>query len=382
MRKSSGKIILGLLAAVAMSTAAIYLSGKTYLYRALYYNVADIDDNRIFEERLIPAANPQPWPISAHFNKAKLPEAFLESQKKLEMAAFLVVCHDSVRQEMYADGYGPESRTNSFSVAKSVVSMLVGVALKEGKIKSVDQPVADFLPEFRNGGKAKITIRHLLTMSSGLDWDESYNNPFSMTTEAYYGDDLKALIKRQEVETEPGKEFFYKSGNTQILAFVLEAATKMNLSDYVASRLWQPLGAEQPAEWSLDKKNGTEKAYCCLYSNARDFARLGQLYLTNGIWHGDTIIDPAYVKASLVPSGLPDKLTGAKGNFYGNQWWLIPQYKGQRIFYARGILGQYIIVVPEKELVIVRLGEKRGEKKGMHLQDVYDLIDAGLGVCK
>src|SRR5688572_21411417 len=382
MLNKSRKIFLGIIAAVALSAAAIYLSGKTYLYRALYYNVAGIDDNRIFEERLIPANNPQPWPVSKQYNKRKLPEAFLKKQKVLKMAAFLVVCKDSVLQELYADGYGPESRTNSFSVAKSVVSMLVGVALKESKIKSVDQPVADFLPEFRNGGKEKITIQHLLTMSSGLNWEESYSNPFSMTSEAYYGYDHETLVHQQEVETEPGKEFFYKSGNTQILSFVLVAATKMNLSDYAASRLWQPIGAEQPAEWSLDKKDGTEKAYCCLYSNARDFARLGQLYLKNGIWKGDTIIDPAYVKASVTPTGLPDKFTGAPGDFYGFQWWLIPDYKGLEIFYARGILGQYIIVIPEKEMVIVRLGEKRGKKKGMHLQDVYDLADAGLGVCK
>ena len=332
---------------MALSAAAIYFSGKTYVYRALYYNFAGIDDNRIFEERSIPANNPQPWPVSKKYNQVILPKAFLEKQEDLKMAAFLVVCHDSLRQEHYSEGYGPESLTNSFSVAKSVVSMLIGVALKEGRIKSVDQPVADFLPEFKEGEKSKITIRHLLTMSSGLDWDESYSNPFSMTTEAYYGEDLKTLINRQEVETEPGKAFFYKSGNTQILAFVLEEATNMNLSDYAASRLWGPLGAEKPAEWSLDKKDGVEKAYCCLYSNARDFARLGQLYLKNGIWHGDTIIDPAYVKASLTPTGLKDKLTGAEGDFYGYQWWLIPDYKGLEVFYARGILGQYIVVVPE-----------------------------------
>jgi CubicO group peptidase (beta-lactamase class C family) len=134
--------------------------------------------------------------------------------------------------------------------------------------------------------------------------------------------------------------------------------------------------------WSLDKKDGIEKAYCCLYSNARDFARLGQLYLNNGIWKGDTIVPPAYVQASVTPTNLPDKLTGAKSGFYGFNWWIVPDYKGMKIFYARGILGQYIIVVPEKELVIVRIGEKRGEKKGMHLQDVYDLTDAGLAVSR
>ncbi len=382
MRRKTGRIITGIVAAVALGAAALYFTGKTYVYRALYYNFADIDDNRIFEERIIPAANPQPWPVSKKYNQVSLPEAFQKQQEKLKLAGFVVICQDSLRKEYYGKNYGPESLTNSFSVAKSVVSMLIGVALREGRIKSIDQPVADFIPEFKKGAKSKITIRHLLTMSSGLDWDESYSNPLSMTTEAYYGDDLKSLIHRQEVETEPGKEFIYKSGNTQLLGFVLEAATGMNLSDYAASRLWRPLGAEQPAEWSLDKIEGIEKAYCCLYSNVRDFARLGQLYLNNGIWHGDTIVDPAYVKASVTPTGLKDKFTGAKGNFYGYQWWLIPDYKGLEIFYARGILGQYIIVIPEKEMVVVRLGEKRGDKKGMHLQDVYDLTDAGLAVCR
>ena len=365
---------------LVLGAGLLSFSGKTYVYRALYYNFAGIDDNRIFEERIIAAPAPQPWPVSAQYNRKALPESFLTKQKELETVAFLVINRDSIRQEFYREGYRSKSLSNSFSMAKSVVSMLVGVALKEGKIKSLDQPVGDFLPEFKKGAKAKITLRHLLTMSSGLNWDESYSNPLSMTTEAYYGDDLKSLINRLEVIETPGKEFLYLSGNTQLLAFVLEKATGMSLSNYAATRLWRPLGAEQPAEWSLDKKDGTEKAYCCLYSNARDFARLGQLYLHNGIWKGDTIVPPSYVQASVTPTSLPDKLTGAKPGFYGLHWWIVPDYKGLKIFYARGILGQYIIVVPEKELVIVRLGEKRGEKKGMHLQDVYDLTDAALAV--
>ncbi|HSI89719.1 MAG TPA: serine hydrolase, partial [Adhaeribacter sp.] len=302
--------------------------------------------------------------------------------ESLKTVAFLVICNDSVRQEHYWRGYGPESVTNSFSVSKSLVGMLVGVALKEGKIKSLDQPVGDFLPAFKEGEKSKITIRHLLTMSSGLNWDESYSNPLSMTTEAYYGTDLKSLIKRLEVEAEPGKAFFYKSGNTQLLSFILQAATGMDLSDYAAKKIWTPLGAEQPAEWSLDKKGGQEKAYCCLYSNARDFARLGQLYLNNGIWNGDTLVPPAYVQASVTPTNLPDKPTGAPAGFYGYHWWILPEYKGLKVYYAWGLLGQYIVVIPELRTVVVRLGEKAGEKRGMHLQLAYDLVDAGLAGCK
>ena len=123
---------------MALGAAAIYFSGKTYVYRALYYNFAGIDDNRIFEERSIPANNPQPWPVSKKYNQVILPKAFLEKQEDLKMAAFLVVCHDSLRQEHYSEGYGPESLTNSFSVAKSVVSTTTVVefvtSLRHGQV--------------------------------------------------------------------------------------------------------------------------------------------------------------------------------------------------------------------------------------------------------
>jgi len=236
--------------------------------------------------------------------------------------------------------------------------------------------VADFLPEFREGAKAKIRIKDLLRMSSGLNWDESYINPFSMTTESYYGSDLKKIIDRLEAVEEPGKAFAYKSGDTQVLAFVLQAATGKSLGQLVEEKLWRPLGAAHNAEWSVDKPDGMEKAYCCFFSNARDLARLGKLYLHNGIWNGDTIVPPAYVKASLTPTNLPKASDGSKTNFYGYQWWLLPGYKGQNIFYARGILGQYIIVIPEKNLVIVRLGKERSEVIDNHPSDVRVIVDA------
>jgi CubicO group peptidase (beta-lactamase class C family) len=261
-------------------------------------------------------------------------------------------------------------------MAKSIVSMLVGVAIKEGKIKSVEQPVGDFLPAFREGDKAKIKIRDLLWMSSGLNWDESYSNPLSMTTEAYYGSDLGKIINRLEPEQESGKEFHYKSGDTQILGFVLKAATGMSLSELAEEKLWKPLGAIEDAEWSIDKPKGIEKAYCCFFSNARDFARLGKLYLHHGIWNGDTIVPPSYVKASITPNGLIDSSDKQKVDFYGYQWWLLPNYKGQNIFYARGILGQYIIVIPEKDIIIVRLGKERGERIRKHPSEVLAMIDA------
>ncbi|GHA73761.1 serine hydrolase domain-containing protein [Pontibacter akesuensis] len=376
-RTASRRIGLGVLLLLGLLAAWIHLSDKTYVYKALTYNFAGIDDNRIFEQNKVEApAVPQPWSLSSKYNILPLDTELESLHNELESVAFLVIQNDSILHEQYWRGYSEASLSNSFSMAKSVVSMLIGAAIKEGKIKSVEQPVGDFLPEFKEGNKAGIKIKHLLWMSSGLNWDESYINPLSMTTEAYYGTDLKRVIDRLEAVEEPGQKWMYKSGDTQVLGFVLEAATGKSLSEYAEEKLWQPMGAAQDAEWSVDKPEGIEKAYCCFFSNARDFARFGKLYLNNGIWNGDTLVPPAFVKASLTPNGLIKAEGGEKVDFYGYQWWLIPNYKGQDVFYARGILGQYIIVLPEKELIIVRLGKERGERIHNHPSEVLAMIDA------
>ena len=364
-----GILLLGLVA------AWLHMADKNYVYKALVYNFADIDDNLIFDQREIDApSKPQPWPKAANYNTITWPDSLQKMHEELESVAFLVIQNDSIVHEQYWEGYSDESLSNSFSMAKSIVSILVGAALRDGDIKTIDQPVADFLPSFKEGAKQKITIKHLLMMSSGLNWDESYANPLSVTTEAYYGTNLKKVIKRLEAVEDPGKQFSYKSGDTQILGMVVEAATRKSLSQYAEEKLWKPLGATHDAEWSVDNPTGIEKAYCCFFSNARDFARIGKLYLNNGSWNGDTIVDTAYVRASLTPNGL---LTASnKPADYGYQWWLLPNYKGQDIFYARGILGQYIIVIPESETIIVRLGKKRGERVNGHLSEVLAMIDA------
>ncbi|WP_187261184.1 serine hydrolase domain-containing protein [Pontibacter beigongshangensis] len=355
----------------------LHLTDRNYVYRALRYNFADIDDHLIFEQRTIAApSHAQPWPLAAHYNKLTMPASLQQLHQELESVAFLVVRHDSILHEQYWQGYSDKSLSNSFSVAKSIISLLVGVAIKEGKIKSVEQPVSDFLPAFREGDKAKIRLKHLLWMSSGLNWEESYSSPLSITTEAYYGTDLKKVVGRLEAVEPPGQQFSYKSGDTQLLAFVLEAATGKTISAYAEEKLWHRIGAAHDAEWSVDHEEGIEKAYCCFFSNARDFARLGKLYLNNGVWHGDTIVDPAFVRTSLSPHWLPAATDNQKVDYYGYQWWLIPDYKGQEIFYARGILGQYIIVMPEKEIVIVRLGKQRADKVGQHPGEVLAMIDA------
>ena len=256
--------------------------------------------------------------------------------------------------------------------------MLIGAAVKDGKIKSVEQEVEDFLPEYKESG---LKIKHLLEMSSGINFKEQYINPYGYTAKALYGTNLKSLNNKYRVNNTPGKYFIYLSGNSQVLTFLLEKATGKKVSVYASEKLWKKLGAEQPAYWSLDKPNGDEKGFCCLHSNARDFAKLGQLMLNKGVWNGDTIIPYDYFKATITPANTL-QLDGKPNDLYGYQWWVI-KYKGLNIFYARGIDGQYIIDIPSKDLVIVRLGRKRNENKiNGHPQDFYIYADIALKLLK
>ena len=368
-----------MLVAILSINVYVLVSGKTYFYKAIRYNFAGVDDYQLFENRVLhKSTQPQPWISSKNFNKKPLSAKLQNKLDSLQTFAFLVIKNDSVIYESYSDGYSASSYSNSFSMAKTVVSMLIGVAIKDEKIKNIDQAIGDFLPDFNSEGKEKITIKHLLTMSSGLNWDESYASPFSMTTEAYYGSDLPKLMSNMKAIEEPGKEFKYLSGNTQLLALVLEKATGKHLAEYAEEKLWQPMGAENDALWSLDKKDGTEKAYCCLNSNARDFARLGKLYLQNGNWNGTQLIDSNYVEESLKPADVIDPTDGKPVDFYGLQWWLMPNVINTKAFYARGILGQFIIVVPEYDLIIVRLGHKKGTKIGEQQGEVYTYIEEAI----
>lgn len=363
----------------------ILLTGKTYLYKGFASTylkgriTADIDEYKIFDNRLVKAGVTQEWPIGKNYNTQKIPDKYLNDFERMNTIAYLIVKDDSIRYEQYWLGYSDTSHTSSFSMAKTFISILIGIAIEEGKIKSVDQPVCDFLPEYKEGEKSKITIRHLLTMSSGIDFDESYVNPFGFAAEAYYGSNLRKLVFCYDVKEEPGKNFEYLSGNTQLLGFVLSKATGMTVSDYASEKLWKPIHAEYDAYWSLDRKGGDEKAYCCFNSNARDFARIGQLFLDSGRWNGKQVVPEHYVLESIKPANLYDIAIGSENNRYGFSWWLLPNYKGYNIFYARGILGQYIIVIPQERMVIVRLGKKRElNSVNGHPLDLYWYIDVAL----
>lgn len=353
----------------------LYIFNVDYLLKAvrtIYFNghtTAFLEDYQYFDNRDIEKGVAQPWNISKEYNSVK-PTAELEKMhKKIGTVAFLIIKNDSIWNESYYDNYTKDSKSNSFSMAKSLVSASLGKAIMEGKIKGLNQKVSDFFPEFNGEFSSKLTVGDLSSMSSGLNWDESYYSPFSITTRAYFDEDLKGVILGLKGISKPGKSYKYLSGDTQLLAMCIEKATKMSLANYVSQSFWKPMGAENEALWQTDSDGGIVKAYCCVASNARDFSRFGKLYKQNGKWNGMQILDSAFVAKSTQPRF-------ADSPEYGYGWWL-SDYRNKNIFYMRGHLGQYVIVIPEDDLIIVRLGHHNaGMTKGApHSDDFYVFID-------
>ena len=375
------KIGVKITAVVVLALVALYFVAPTYVQRALIYQKVGIDDYPIFENRVVKAENPMAWAKHQAYNKEVIPATLKQQMDSLKTIAYTIVKDGKLVHEEYWDGYSSQSLTNSFSAAKSIVGLLVGCAVEDGFVASLDQKVTSFFPEITGAYADQLTIKDVLTMSSGLDWDESYGSLFSTTTEAYYGDDLKKLILRLNVIEEPGKEFKYLSGNTQLLAMIVSKATGKPLATYAAEKLWTPLQAEHDALWCLDKEDGMEKAYCCFNSNATDFARIGQMVLDSGRWQGEQIINQEYILNSIAPADhLNDVGTNTPIDRYGYQWWLM-NYQGHKVAYARGILGQYIFVIPCMDAVVVRLGHTRSSNyiKG-HPTCAYLYLDAAFQI--
>lgn len=337
-----------------------YLRGET---------TAFLSDYEEFSNRTIEKGTPQPWAIALDYNSVPETEKLAQTHRDLKTVAYLIIKNDSIWHERYFDGYGKNSKSNSFSMAKSIVSAAMGKAIMEGKIKSLDQKVSDFFPEFSTGLGSEMTVGDLSSMASGLNWDEKYYSPFSIVTRAYFDNNLNKVILGLKVVDHPGKEFKYLSGSTQLLAMVITKATGEHLSNYISKHFWIPMGAENEALWQLDDEDGIEKAYCCIASNARDFARFGKLYKQKGNWNGKQILDTAFIEKSVIPR-FP------QAPEYGYGWWL-HNYLNKKMFYMRGHLGQFVIVVPEDDVIIVRLGHLKGlqTETDPHSNDFYVYVD-------
>ncbi len=319
---------------------------------------------------------PKPLPLAPNYPLNIRPE--LEKQlEEHKTLALLIIKDNQLLVEKYYR-IKQEDKVLSYSISKSILSMLIGIAIDNGMIQSLDQKVISFIPELNLSQDLK--IKHLLTMSSGLKWNETFMNPFSDVVKAYYGNDLWKIISSTKSVFRPGQQFSYKCINTILLGIILERTSGMTVSDFTQKYLWDQIGAEFDAFWDTDNK-GLTKTFCCFHATARDYAKLGLILLNKGFFNGKQIISNNYVNQMLTPAINVAKKHGDRKIRYGLHIW-IKEYNGLTIPYMRGMFGQYIFIIPEKKSVIVRLGKKQllpdlgqsPDNENLYIQTGLDII--------
>lgn len=278
----------------------------------------------------------------------------LDSFVKLhKTVSFLIIRRDTILYKNYQPNFTDTTLVSSFSVVKPMISTLIGIAIDEGKIHSVDDKIIDYLPEFKEKtGWDKIKIRHLLDHTSGIAFSDSKFNVLSDNAEFYWGNNLRARMLDAKIEEDPDKNFKYSSINTLLLSYIIEKVTKKPTSNYLQEKLWKELGMEAPATWSIDRDDneGIEKAFCCLQARTIDFAKFARLYIKKGNWNGKQIVSRDWVETSTKPHPI-----GNNKHFYHNNWGIGPLKYGS--FFAIGLYGQYLYMYPEQEVIIVRFGD-------------------------
>jgi len=376
--KKSILVIVGIL---IVSMAGLWLTGNGFILTSIQrtylagHVTANINDHQLFKVREIPTGEKSLITKHAKYNQTPLPNAFRQELESGGTAAFLVLKDGEVISENYFNGYDDRSKTNSFSMAKTLTTMLLGIAIDEGFVRDLDQPIVDFIPEFKDDPLGKnAAIKHFSLMNSGYEWDEQYYTPFSPTVELYYGNDVESFLLNGEFSQEPGAFWEYSSASTQIMGiFLLRALQKAGvadtLSEYLSAKLWQPMQMNDDALWHLDDA-GMELVYCCINTNARNYAKLGQLMLNGGKWNGQQLISQTYVEQMVQPD--------AK-SFYGLSTWLAPENQPSYYWFS-GHLGQYIINIPEHNVVVVRLGERIDSGENFRTITLPNYVKTALGL--
>jgi CubicO group peptidase (beta-lactamase class C family) len=372
--KKYKSLLIAIICLVFIS-AVIYLSPYRYLVKGISLTYlkgeksANYLDWKYFDLRKM-QNNPDKIFIipSKKYSKSNaLDTQVLSMLTKTNSGSYIVLKNDTIVAEHYFDGITDSTQTNSFSIAKTITTLLVQKAIQEKLIGSWDDKVIDYLPWLTGEFAKDLTLRHLSTMTAGLDWDENYLSPFGVSAKAYYSNDVEDVMKQVAVINKPGENFHYQSGSTQLLGFVLKKALDKtgkykSISEFTQESLWSKIGAEHPAYWSLDRKKGRELTYCCFDATARDFAKLGQLVLHHGksAW-GESIIDSTFIELAQ---------KSFKSAHYGHSFW-IGETKGIPFTYFQGLKGQYIAIVKNENAVIVRTGNGIDKSHG---PPVFDCI--------
>ncbi|MEA3461393.1 MAG: serine hydrolase [Bacteroidota bacterium] len=377
-------VLLSLLALIIMILTILSIKySPRYVYRLARYHVADVYDYTHFENRDIEAsAGTFTFPV-------RLEEDYVESlfqdrviasglssfdewAVKSQTTALIVIRRDTILYEKYFNGFSRDSYFHSQSVAKSFISLLIGFAVEDGYIQSIEDPMTDYVPELleRDRHFGRITIRNLLMMRSGLKYNEAYlpgigiHAPWHDEAVGYYhGNVRKLLLKRMEVDGEPGKYFQYNNYNTSFLGLIIERATGKTVSAYLEEKLWSRI-MEYGALFSIDsKRSGFEYMPSRLMARAIDYARFGRLFLHEGNWNGSQIISHGWVRESTTEDTTVSREfypkwmgSGCQRTYYKYQWWGHTNCDSSYRFFASGNLGQNIYILPKEETIIVHCG--------------------------
>ena len=306
-------------------------------------------------------------------------DAYMKDQRT---AALVIVHKGKVRLEKYGLDFRPGKRWTSFSVAKSFTSALVGAAIKDGYIRRIDDKVSDYIPALRGSVYDDVTIKQLLTMTSGVKWNEDYADPksdvalFSAHKPEPGVDMTVSYMRKLKREAPPGTKWLYNTGETNLIGVLISSATRKHLADYLSEKIWKPFGMEQDASWLLGS-TGHEISGCCIQASTRDFARFGLFMLGGGIANGKPVLPDGWIAEATVKQ----TDTNQPGYGYGYLWWTW----ADGAYMARGIFGQGIFIDPKRELVIAsnsnwphatdRQGGDQGEKRLAFYKQVQLAID-------
>jgi CubicO group peptidase (beta-lactamase class C family) len=382
-----------LLLALVLAVVGYLSAPHFYLTRVIFWGESDFKDLEKFPARTVhngssvshferlPADDPYASQIES-IGKGSTNGSLVKYLESSGTTTFLVIHNDEVLYERYFDGHDETSLQTSFSMAKSFASALVGIAIGEGHIKSVNEPITNYIPELlENDARFEsITIRHLLTMSSGIKYEEGGDLPWSEEaddTKTYYSTDLRELaLENSRIEGEPGEYFEYNNYNPLLIGMILERATGMSVSRYLQQELWKPMGMEADGSWSLDStQSGFEKMESGVNARAHDFAKFGMLFAREGNWEGEQLISRRWIDESTRADTSTDP-----SQDYQYFWWVNTPDGETHHFSARGKYGQYIYVAPEKDLIIVRLGKEEGERGYGYWMNLFEELATKLDV--
>ncbi len=332
------------------------------------------------KSRLITAGeNAYPLPEGEPLPEGMDIDAFMKEQRT---AGLIIIQDGKVRFEKYALDFGPEGRWTSFSVAKSLTSTLAGAAVRDGYIKSVHDKVSDYIPDLKGSVYDDVTVEQLLTMTSGVKWNEDYGDPqsdvamFNAHKPEPGMDVTVSYMRKLEREAPAGTKWVYKTGETNLLGVLVSSATKKRLADYLSEKIWQPFGMEQDASWIIGSTDH-EISGCCFQASTRDYARFGLFMLGGGMAAGEAVLPEDWIKMATTKRAETDQDEYG----YGYQWWTF----NDGSYTARGIFGQGIFIDPSRRLVIAlnsnwpQASDKQGgnqeKMRTVFFKQVQELLD-------